>query len=267
MNEFYTEVLKPFLTNEIVITWVSPIITGLIVVAIPAVLIWVFKVLQIKRDEKKINAANQRFIDAIRPYIIQNIDILPNFITDIRTVIVEESGVKDKFVYSELGLRNKIIMDINESKYIDETNKEKLIIFSYDTFKSFEQKKEQIVSNKEVSKASRKMFLHFIPMEVYLILLSMILMIIANFFHDPSIKYEEDPLVLLPFFLGIISSLILMVSSFIKTLESRVMSRRYSKFAESNDSYVYNLINNYILKHKLDDNGNEKNTNKGASNK
>ena len=104
-------------------------------------------------------------------------------------------------------------------------------------------------------------------MEVYLILLSMILMIIANFFHDPSIKYEEDPLVLLPFFLGIISSLILMVSSFIKTLESRVMSRRYSKFAESNDSYVYNLINNYILKHKLDDNGNEKNTNKGASNK
>ena len=100
MNDFYNEVLKPFLTNELVITWVSPVITGLIVVAIPAGIIWLLKTLQIKKDEKKIEEANQRFINSIRPYIIKNIKILPKFITDTRTVVVKESGVKDKFIYS-----------------------------------------------------------------------------------------------------------------------------------------------------------------------
>ena len=138
MNDFYKEVLKPFLTNEIVITWVSPVITGLIVVAVPAGIIWLLKTLQIKKDEKKIEEANQRFINSIRPYIIQNIKILPKFITDTRTVVVKESGVKDKFIYSELSLRNKLIMDINESKYIDEDNKEKMIKFTYDTFSTFD---------------------------------------------------------------------------------------------------------------------------------
>lgn len=262
MKTFYDEVLKSFLTNEIVVTWISPIITGLLVVAIPAGVIGLLKVLQIKRDEKKITAANQRFIDAIRPYIIQNIDILPKFISDIRNVIVEESGVKDKFVYSELNLRNKIIMDINESKYIDEINKEKLIKFSYDTFKSFEQKSEQIVGNKVMSKVTKKNFLQFIPMEVYFVLLSMVLMIVAIIFHDSGVKYEEDPLVLIPFFFGIVSSILLVFSSMIKTLESNVVRRRYSKYSENNEEYTYKLINEMLNNVCKDNNEKKINNNK-----
>ena len=142
------------LKNDIVINWIAPIITGLIVVAIPA---FIVKILRLRKDEKIVKEANQRYLDVIMPFIIQKIGISSVYITDIRNVIIYESGLKDKFVLSELSLRNKLVMDISESKYIDENNKKELIDFTYEVFKNFDNKNSlEIVEENEIKKINNK---------------------------------------------------------------------------------------------------------------
>lgn len=37
MNYIYQAILEPILTNQIIVNWIAPIITGLIVLLIPAI--------------------------------------------------------------------------------------------------------------------------------------------------------------------------------------------------------------------------------------
>lgn len=258
MTDFYNEVLKPFLTNEIVITWVSPIITGLIVVAIPAGIIWLLKTLQIKKDEKKIEEANQRFVNSIRPYIIQNIKILPKFITDTRSVVVKESGVKDKFIYSELSLRNKLIMDINESKYIDEDNKEKLIKFTYDTFSTFdvENIENNILENKKIN-----IFAKYVNMPIIVFIISVILMVIIAVFDNSNVELAKNPLFGIPYLLSFMSAIAIVVSMFSNIFESKVTKKRnfdyyneyigmYTFLTEFRNKVVHNNLEKKDMKEK-----------------
>ncbi|MEG0408863.1 MAG: hypothetical protein RR623_08325 [Bacilli bacterium] len=46
------EIINNFLTNQIILNWIVPIITGLIVFIIPAIII---KIFQVKKDRKKLN--------------------------------------------------------------------------------------------------------------------------------------------------------------------------------------------------------------------
>ena len=152
MKEIYENVIKPILINEIVVNWIAPIITGILVIAIPAI---VLKFFRLRKDTKKINNVNDRFINSVRPYIIEKIKISSNLIIDIRRAIIMDSNIKERFVLSEIDLRNKLIMDINESKYIDEVNKKELIDFTYEIFKDFE-KENELIDNKEISVRERK---------------------------------------------------------------------------------------------------------------
>ena len=113
-------IIKNFLTNQIIVNWVAPIITGLIVVVIPTILIRLF---QMKKDKRKVDDANQRYLNSIRPYIIQKITIDRKFISDIRRVVIKESCIKEKYIYTEVELRNKLILDITEDSYISEIDK------------------------------------------------------------------------------------------------------------------------------------------------
>lgn len=152
MKEIYENVIKPILINEIVVNWIAPIITGILVIAIPAI---VLKFFRFRKDTKKINNVNDRFINSIRPYIIEKIKISSNLIIDIRRAIIMDSNIKERLFLSEIDLRNKLIMDINESKYIDEVNKKELIDFTYEIFKDFE-KENELIDNKEISVRERK---------------------------------------------------------------------------------------------------------------
>lgn len=84
MRESIINIFKSFLSNQFVINWVAPIITGLIVVAIPTAIIRIFR---IRKDEKKVQDANERYVNLIRPYIIQKIKIDSRLITDIRGLL------------------------------------------------------------------------------------------------------------------------------------------------------------------------------------
>lgn len=224
------------LKNEIVINWIAPIITGLIVIAIPAIAIKIFR---FKKDEKAIKRANQRFIDSIIPFIIQKISINYSYISDVRNVVIEESGLKDKYVYSEISLRNKLIMDISESKYIDEENKNELIDFTYNTFKHFENKEDVVLSEEHESKKLNTKVLSFLTSNpLILLIISQFLILLVVIFDKRNIKPEENILIMLPFLLGFISILGIVLMIISKLFESSVSNKKHR------DEIIYrNYIN------------------------
>lgn len=222
------------LKNDIVINWIAPIITGLIVVVIPTVIV---KIFTLKKDEKTIKGANQRYLDSIMPFIIQKIEISSSYITDIRNVIIEESRLKDKYVYSELNLRNKLVMDISESKYVDEGNKKELIDFTYETFKSFTENKCSELQSEESDSKKIKFFFDLITNPLIILILSQLIITIVVIFDKRGIKPEENVLILLPFFLGFVSILGVVAKMFSKIFESNVSRNK------SRNEFIYN---NYI---------------------
>lgn len=250
MKETFENIFKPFLTNEIVINWIAPIITGLIVFAIP---IGIAKLFQIKRDERKVKDANQRYIDSIRPYIIQEISVNSKFISDTRMVIVQESGVKEKYIYSELELRNKLIMDINESKYIDEKSKERLIKFAYKTFESFEEKNNELSSEPINNKNRLKFINSIINMPLIMFFTSMLFMIIAVLLNNPETELTENPLFSLPFLLAFVSVISIIITMISNILESKITRKYKDNYINENyDMYINKIFRNYIVHNDKD---------------
>lgn len=240
MKEFYKNVIKPILINEIVVNWIAPIITGILVIVIPAT---VLKFFRFRKDIKKINNVNDRFINSIRPYIIEKIKISSNFITDIRRAIIMDSDIKERFVLSEIDLRNKLIMDINESKYIDEVNKKELIDFTYKIFKDFE-KKNGLIDNKEINVKERKVNIlnSFVKNPIILVLISQIMIVLTLFFDKSGVKPEDNFAILLPLILGIFSLFSFLLDFVFKILRSDVSESK--KIYSDYEKIIYKLMLN-----------------------
>ena len=210
------------LRNDIIITWVAPIFTGLIVIAIPAVAINFFKS---KKDEKAITQANQRYIDAIMPFIIQEIELSQTYISDIRHTIINENNIKDKFIYTEIELRNRLIIDISESKYIDEDKKNELINFTYTIFKHYETDKAiKLEENNTNSKF--KNILTNITNPIILFIISQLALVLILIFDKRNIKPEENVLLALPLLVGLISIVGIIIQSITGIFESKIKKNR-----------------------------------------
>lgn len=179
------DIIKTFLTNQIVINWIAPIITGLMVVAIPAFLIRIF---QSRKDKRKVDDANKRYLNSIRPYIIQKINIDKRFISDVRKVIIKESYIREKYIYTEIELRNKLILDITEDNYINEVDKKELFDFTYDAFKGFS---EEQTNSKEVSKNKAKAFM-IIDKYIIVLIVSLIICTIIQMTSKDGADLNEN---------------------------------------------------------------------------
>lgn len=240
--------VKEFLNNQIVVNWIAPIITGLIVVAVPS---GIAKFVQIKIDKKKVNDANNRYLDSIRPYIIQKIDISSKLISDIRNVVVDESDLKNKYVYSEIQLRNKLIMDITESKYIDENNKYELIEFTYKNFKEFENTNvNSVIKDNNLVRVFKLKNIHLI------FIVSLIILTIVSLVDREGTKSLENPAALFSAIICMFSVLIILSSMIVKFFRSEVSERKeYDYYTE-----YYKTLNKMIeLKEKHNKNkGNDK---------
>ena len=90
----FVEYIKAFLTNNIVIAWIAPIFTAIIATII-------IKVFSIRKKNKEIKAANQKYADAIRPYVIQKIEINEQIIHGIRNAISMEFSVPEKYICTD----------------------------------------------------------------------------------------------------------------------------------------------------------------------
>lgn len=114
------EYIKAFLTNNIVIAWIAPIVTAVIATVI-------IKAFSVRKKNKEIKEANQRYADLIRPYVIQKIKIDEVIIHGIRNAISVEMSVPEKYMYSDSLLMNMLIYDITTTRFLTEQGKNELI--------------------------------------------------------------------------------------------------------------------------------------------
>ncbi len=124
--------------NDIMINWIAPII-GMIIVVIAIKLF-------VERNKSKavigiINIANNRFIDAIRPFFIQEIEINMKLINNIRNAIKREYCADDNMLYTIEQLEEQIILDISETKYLTEERKKELI---HNVYVKFDELKNEV---------------------------------------------------------------------------------------------------------------------------
>lgn len=238
MQNLLKNIFEPFLTNEIIVNWLAPIITGLIVLALPTIII---KIFQIKKDEKKISNANQRYLDSIRLYIIQKIKVDRNYIHNIRQVIIKESNIKEKYIYTEVEVRNKLILDITEDNYINEFDKKELIDFAYEVFKGFNENKD---TNIEKVK-NKKSQIFSVNKYIVLLVLSLIICTINQVISKSyNIELDEN----LTFSLSTITALV-SIFAILLTFYDNLLSSRVS----TNSSLKKKLFNLFFEEVEVDD--------------
>lgn len=139
------EYIKAFLTNNIVIAWIAPIFTAIIATII-------IKVFSIRKKNKEIKAANQKYADAIRPYVIQKIEINEQIIHGIRNAISMEFSVPEKYIYTDGDLRDMLMYDITTTRFMTEQGKAELIQNIVNMFKFEEEKTESYYTVKKINK-------------------------------------------------------------------------------------------------------------------
>jgi uncharacterized integral membrane protein len=142
------EQIITFLKNEIAINWVAPFV----VTSIPALF---FKLVSDRQKSKNIistiKVANRRFVDVVRPFFIQEITLNIKMLEDIRKAILIEYSIEDNMLYSLQQLKEMIILDIAETRFLTEDKKDVLINCVYREFeklKSEDLKSEKIIDEK-----------------------------------------------------------------------------------------------------------------------
>lgn len=193
MVNFYETLLKPILTNQIIVDWISPIITGLIIVIIPALIAKFFKN---KNLIKNINFVNNKIIDTIRPFIIQRIEIDSKFISNIRNAIIKENNIKEKYIYNELDIRNKLLLDISETRFLKENEKKSLIEFTYHIFENYNENQINCkINNEEILEKKQQNLL--IKLNVIIMIISLFTMLIVYIITPEIEKIENNIIVIM----------------------------------------------------------------------
>ena len=193
MSYIYQVILKPILTNQIIVDWIAPIVTGLILLLIPVILT---KFIKNNTLLKNIKDVNNKIINTIRPFIIQRIEINSHFISDLRKAIIKENKIKEKYIFNEIQIRNKILLDISETRFLKENEKQDLINFTYKVFNDFDEK--QILSNtssedieeQNIKKLSMKL-------TSIILIISLIIMLIAYIVKPVNSNIEDNIVILI----------------------------------------------------------------------
>lgn len=172
----------PFLENEIVVNWVAPIFTDLVSFVLPIIVVGIVRGF---KKVKSVKEANEKIINAIRPFIIQQINIEIQTVEKIRTAILKEAQLKEKDVYSLEEIQNKLILDISETRYLKEQEKQNLIDFTYKVFSGNIKSKKSKDSKNENSKK----IVNFLIELLAILVLSIIGVIIKN--NDDN--YLDNP--------------------------------------------------------------------------
>lgn len=125
------EAISGFIKSDLVINWIAPLVGSCIVMI-------AIKLIMDRYKSKTIigiiNIANNRFIDAIRPFFIQEIEVNMKLVNNIRNAIKREYCADDNMLYTIEQLEEQIILDISETKYLTEERKKELIHNVYEKF-------------------------------------------------------------------------------------------------------------------------------------
>jgi hypothetical protein len=199
------EIIAGFLRNDIMINWIAPIIgTSIVVIAIK---------LFMDRYKSKtvigiINIANNRFIDAIRPFFIQEIAINMKIVNNIRNAIKREYCADDNMLFTMEQLEEQIILDISETKYLTEERKKELIHNVYIKFDDLknevhdnhtEEQTELIKSEINRLKSSNTRLLI-----LFLLVIMMTIILLINYFYTLDFSNLYLLIIILPLIMFIV---------------------------------------------------------------
>lgn len=126
-----------FFSDETIKVWIAPIITGVIVALIVA-----FITLFIKRKNtvnyiNTISAAEEKLIEILRPFFIQELELTEDVLIDSRKSIIREYKLRDDKFISIQEIKEIIILDILRTRFIKEEDKKRLIESTYNTFNKY----------------------------------------------------------------------------------------------------------------------------------
>lgn len=199
------EIIANFLRNDIMVNWIAPI-TGTIIVAIAMRLF-------MERSKSKsvisvINIANNRFIDAIRPFFIQEIEINMKIVNNIRNAIKREYCADDNMLYSIEQLEEQIILDISETKYLTEERKKELIHNVYAKFDNL--KNEVLTENKEEQTELIKSEINKLRTNnyrlaiIFILVIMMTIILLMNYFYTMDFSNLYWLIIILPLIMFIV---------------------------------------------------------------
>ena len=194
--------IKQILSNSIIIGWVAPIVTGVLLAII------VRFVLERNKSKElllRIEKANENYTNAIRPFIIQKIPINKALIGDIKKAVIKKYALKESMIYSEEELKSKILLDVADTRFLTEESKCDLIEFAYKNLNNPGLIREH---NSNIEEDERQKINKY-TLAIYSLLAigSLLILLIAILNNPESMKYENNPVI-------IISSIIALVSLF-----------------------------------------------------
>lgn len=199
------EIIANFLRNDIMINWIAPLIgTFIVVIAIK---------LFMDRYKSKtvisiINISNNRFIDAVRPFFIQEIEINMKLINNIRNAIKREYCADDNMLYTIEQLEEQIILDISETKYLTEERKKELIHNVYNKFDDL--KNEEIENHKEEQTELIKSEINKLKssntrlLVLFILVIMMTIILLINYFYTLDFSNLYLLIIILPLIMFII---------------------------------------------------------------
>ena len=208
-------VIKDFLINPIVVNWIAPVITGIILLGITGLI----KIIINSRDKKRVKIANDRFVNSIRPYIIQNISINNSFIDDVRKAIIRENNIKERFMFNNFELRNKIIFDITESNYINESDKKKLIDFTYNVFGKIN------VDNIDNKTEEYRKSIYKSRITLFIFIISFFTCLIIQLVEKENLNISTNHIYSLSYMIAFVSCILLLLNYFTSIMNSKVSDK------------------------------------------
>lgn len=194
--------LLSFLTNNIVIAWIAPIITAIIATGL-------IKIISVRRKSKefadKVKAGNSKIIDTIRPYIIQKVRLDLKIIHGIRRAVARNVNLPEKYLCSDYELMCDLIYDISTTRFVTEEDKRKLMDDIVKVFEGTESNERQ-----EVTKKKEDINIPFLAIQIISMFILLILSLLA-YRTDPSKAEDLNStlftiiflLLMMAFFLGV----------------------------------------------------------------
>lgn len=194
--------IKQILANSIIIGWVAPIVTGVLLAIIVKFIL--------ERNKSKelllrIEKANENYTNAIRPFIIQKIPINKALIGDIKKAIVKKYALKETMIYSEEELKSKILLDVADTRFLTEESKCDLIEFAYNNLDSPESTGDRKANIEEDER--QKINKYTLAIYSLLVIGSLLILLIAILNNPEGIKYENNPVVIVSLIITMVSLL------------------------------------------------------------
>ncbi len=193
------EIIANFLRNDIMIEWIAPII-GTIIVMIA------IKLFMDRYKSKSvisiINIANNRFIDAIRPFFIQEIEINMKLVNNIRNAIKREYCADDNMLYTIEQLEEQIILDISETKYLTEERKKELIHNVYSKFDNLKTEAQEKPAEEQTelirTEINRLKNSNSRLLVLFILVIMMTIILLINYFYTLDFSNLYLLIILLP---------------------------------------------------------------------